>query len=56
MPYSSPDLEFVDRSQSLEDAGILLIPGVLDGKVQLELFEMYEEIPIITLINRGRPC
>ena len=51
--YSHPNLGFVDDFiEPLEDTGILIVPGVLDGKVQLELFEMYEDIPIVTLVNR----
>ncbi|MCH2208062.1 MAG: hypothetical protein MK132_19620 [Lentisphaerales bacterium] len=52
--YTAPCLEFLDEmTDEVNGRGILIVPGILDGQVQLQLLEMFEDIPIVTLVNRS---
>ncbi|MCM8535193.1 MAG: hypothetical protein NE334_04600 [Lentisphaeraceae bacterium] len=51
--YEAPILDFDDEAlDGIEERGLVIVPGLLDGQVQLQLMNMYPDLPIVTLINK----
>jgi hypothetical protein len=55
LPYRSQSVEIDEwEERSIEENGIIIVAGLLDGQLQLDLLELYPEVPIVTLVNEPK--